>query len=151
MCQTVVALVRRSNLPRVVVQQPTKGSVHAFCRLSMHRREGMSVYVESERDGSVAQPFLDDLGVHVLPQPHGRGRVTQVMEADIGDTLLYESLAEGIPVAVVEVAPANEPAIAVGEDVLVSGLALGERCLLALAQPAACVFQRIVNTRSHSL
>ena len=62
-------------------------------RLFLHRRDGVRVGVERDRDGGVAEALTDDLGVDAGLQGQGGVRVAQVVQADRRQHRLLHRLA----------------------------------------------------------
>jgi hypothetical protein len=58
-------------------------------RFLLHRRDGVRVGVEADRDGDMPEALADDLGVEALPQEQRRVGTPPVVDA-AGDAGLFE-------------------------------------------------------------
>ncbi len=82
MC-VAAALFRREHQPRDQRR-----------RFFLHRRDGVRVGVQRDRDGGMAEALGDDFGVDAGPQGQGGVSVSQVVRADRGQLSLLDRLPE---------------------------------------------------------
>ncbi len=74
---------------------PVENEIHCLGSLPMERRSQMAVGVERQPDGAVPEQVLHDLWVRPGLEQNARGRVAQVMNADVRKAGLPQGLGEG--------------------------------------------------------